>query len=86
MKKIAGLLSGLVLTAGLATGCADDPDPEEKMEENPPVEQENYNMEPENMDPEEIRNGNRPDEQDADLNKDTERQQEKKMKRDMMTD
>ncbi|MTH53967.1 hypothetical protein GKZ89_11170 [Bacillus mangrovi] len=84
MKKKWTLLTGLILTAGL-TGCADDPDREEE-NENPPVEQENYDMEMKdgNMSPDDMRNGRYPSEQDGEMDRETERQKEEKMKKEMM--
>ncbi|AZB40864.1 hypothetical protein CEF21_00055 [Bacillus sp. FJAT-42376] len=81
VKKVYGLLIGFTLTAVLA-GCADDPDPEEKKDENPPVEQESYNMELRdgNMVPGGMEHGRYPDE----MNRQKERQKEKQIKKDRM--
>ncbi|MBS2970815.1 hypothetical protein J9317_18910 [Metabacillus sp. KIGAM252] len=87
MKKVFGLLTVLFLTASLA-GCSDDPDPEEKKDENPPVEQENYNMDMKNgnMSPGSMRHGRYPQEQDGDMDQETERRKEEMMKKDMKKD
>ncbi|WP_338778831.1 hypothetical protein [Metabacillus sp. FJAT-52054] len=87
MKKVFGLLTGLILAMGLA-GCSDDPDPEEKKDENPPVEQENYNMELKNgnMAPGNMRHGHDPQKLDGRMDNKTERQKEDMMKKDMKKD